>query len=477
MSTTASLPNAPVIDVDPFAEDVLLNPEPFQKALRDAGEFVWLSAYGIWATGRYDRVVEILRDWKTFSSEGGVGLANFHKEKPWRPPSLVLEHDPPQHTRARDVLMRALTPVALRRLRDSFAREAKAQVSRLLQMVRFEAIAELAEGYPLKVFGDAVGITGQERHRLLEYGNMSFNALGPRNAICLESMKNAETVTAWIMAQCARPALDPNGLGAIMYTAADEGTVTDEEAGMLVRSFLSAGVDTTVRAVGGALEALARSPEQWKLLRDNPSLARGAAEEAIRFTSPFQTVFRTTSTAIEKEGLRIDAGQKIFLSLAAANHDPRKWQRPDEFDIKRKTNGHVGFGAGIHSCAGQMLARLEMEALFGEMARQFSAIEIDGETAYAPNNTTRGLSRLPSPKCTGLGRGRSILISSIIRPGPRDMTSTRSERPIASSIECVMNITVFLVSIHSSSRSCRICVRVIASSAPKGSSIIRIDGS
>ena len=393
--TPPLLRDAPVINVDPFDEAILLDPEPFQRALRNAGDFAWLSAYGVWATGRYEHVAEILRDWQTYSSAGGVGLANFHKEKPWRPPSLVLEHDPPQHTRARSVLMRGLTPVALRRLREGFAREAKVQVERLLQMGRFEAIGELAEGYPLKVFGDAVGITATERHRLLEYGNMSFNAMGPRNALCLESMKDEEAIVAWIMAQCARSALDPDGLGMIMYAAADEGAVSEDEAGMLVRSFLSAGVDTTVRAVGGALEAMARNPAQWQILRADPSLARAAVEEAIRYTSPFQTVFRTTSVPVELQNLKIGASEKIMLSIAAANHDPRKWERPNEYDIRRKTIGHVGFGAGIHSCAGQMLARIEMEAMFEELARQVSSIEIDGEIAYTPNNTTRGLSRLP----------------------------------------------------------------------------------
>jgi cytochrome P450 len=395
MPESSAVTDTPVIDIDPFDESVLLQPEPFQEALREAGDFVWLSAYGVYATGRYNQVADILRDWQTYSSEGGVGLANFHKEKPGRPPSLVLEHDPPEHTRARTVLMRALTPVALRRLRDGFAREAKAHVSRLLEIGRFDAIRELAEGYPLKVFGDAVGITAHDRHYLLDYGNMSFNAMGPRNAICLESMKNQNSIVAWIMAQCARGALDPDGLGMIMYAAADEGAVTEEEAGMLVRSFLSAGVDTTVRAVGGALEAMARNPAHWQILHSDPTLARAAVEEAIRYASPFQTVFRTTAVPVEKEGLHIGAGEKIMLSIAAANHDPRKWDRPNEYDIRRKTIGHVGFGAGIHSCAGQMLARFEMEALFEEMARQISSIEIDGETAYAPNNTTRGLSRLP----------------------------------------------------------------------------------
>src|SRR6185312_556694 len=105
------------------------------------------------------------------------------------------------------------------------------------------------------------------RTTLLRYGNISFNAMGPRNALCLASMRDSEEVSLWIMAQCARAALDPSGLGAIMYRAADEGSVSEEEAGMLVRSFLSAGVDTTVRALGAALHAFALEPAQWQALR------------------------------------------------------------------------------------------------------------------------------------------------------------------------------------------------------------------
>lgn len=385
----------PAVHIDPFSIETLRDPQPFQRALREAGEFAFLPTYGIWATGRYDRVRDILSDWQTFRSSGGVGLINFHKEKPWRRPSLLLENDPPAHTHYRAVMLRALSPVVLRELRPAFAKEAEMQVERLLQIRRFDAVKELAEGYPLKVFGDAVGIQATDRTNLLRYGDISFNALGPRNELFHAAMEQAEPVSQWIMAQCERDELDPNGLGAIMYAAADAGDVIEDEAGMLVRSFLSAGVDTTVRALGAALLAFSEDPQQWQILKENPSLARAAAEEAIRYASPFQTVFRTAAQNVELDGVRLAADEKVLLSLAAANHDPRKWENPDKFDITRKSAGHVGFGAGIHGCAGQMMARLEIEVLLNELTRRVDRIERDGEIEYALNNTTRGLSRLP----------------------------------------------------------------------------------
>jgi cytochrome P450 len=385
----------PAVAMDPFSLESLRDPFPFQKALREAGSYAFLPRYNIWATGRFARVREILSDWKTFSSSGGVGLTNFHKDRPWRPPSLLLERDPPEHTYNRAIMMRALSPAALRGLRPMFEAEADRQVRRLLDMREFDAIKELAEGYPLKVFGDAVGIRARERGNLLRYGDIAFNALGPRNALFERAMEEEGAVTRWIMEQCERDALDPAGLGTIMYAAADAGEISEDQAGMLVRSFLSAGVDTTVRAIGGAILCFAETPAQWQVLRSNPALARNAAEEAIRHASPFQILFRTTTREVDLGPARLGPGEKIMLSLGAANHDPDQWGDPSAFDVTRKSAGHVGFGAGIHGCAGQVIARMEIEILLAALVKWVGRIERIGEHEYALNNTTRGLGKLP----------------------------------------------------------------------------------
>ena len=384
----------PALNRDPFSEENLRDPYPLQNEMREAGPVVWLPRYDVFATARYAEISLILNDWKTFCSSAGIGLANFRKEKPWRPPSLVLEADPPEHTAARAILTRALAPAPLRGLREMFTREAQSHVERLLALGTFDAIKELAAGYPLKVFGDALGIAPDEREIILEYGNMSFNALGPRNAICLESMKNAESVSAWIMGRCQRNALSRDGLGAIIYQAVDQGEVSEQDAAMMVRSFLSAGIDTTVRAIGSGLYLFAQSPDQWQILRDDPSLARAAFEEILRLESPFQTAFRTTTKAVEVAGIAIPNDQKIMLSFAGGNRDPRKWDDPERFDIRRRTAGHLGFGAGIHGCLGQMLARLEVDILLTEMAKRISSIEVVETPEYLLNNTVRGFKKL-----------------------------------------------------------------------------------
>ena len=150
-----------------------------------------------------------------------------------------------------------------------------------------------------------------------------------------------------------------------------------------MRSVLTAGVDTTVSALGAAIYCLARFSEQFQRLRADPGLARAAFEEAVRFESPVQTFFRTTMREVEIGGVRIDAGEKILMFLGAANRDPRRWSRPDDYDITRQNAGHVGFGTGIHGCVGQVLARLEGEVVLAALARKAVSIEIDRAGAAA----------------------------------------------------------------------------------------------
>jgi 4-methoxybenzoate monooxygenase (O-demethylating) len=385
----------PVSAVDPFSHAFLQDPYPHHEALREAGPAVWLERYGIWAMARHEQVRDALTDWQTYCSSAGVGLSDFRKEPPWRPPSIILEADPPLHTRTRAVLTRILSPAAIKVLRDSFEGEAERLVARLVDQGEFDGVADLAEPYPLKVFPDAVGISEQGRENLLPYGNMVFNSFGPRNDLFNNAMANAGPVRDWIMSKCSREALSPKGLGIQIFQAVDGGDLSEQEAGMLVRSFLSAGIDTTVYGLGNALYCFARHPEQWKLLRDSPNLVRNAFEEVLRFEAPAQTFFRTTTRPVEVGGVRLDEGEKVLLFLAAANRDPRRWERPDTFDISRRAAGHMTFGTGIHGCVGQAVARLETEAILTALASRVLSLELTAEPRRRLNNTLRGFDTLP----------------------------------------------------------------------------------
>jgi 4-methoxybenzoate monooxygenase (O-demethylating) len=393
--TTGSSPQIPSLDVDPFSIEFFENPHPVHEVLREAGPVVRLDKWNIYGVARYAEVHAVLNDPLTFCSSRGVGLSDFAKEKPWRPPSLILEADPPAHTRTRAVLNRVLSPAVMKQIRDGFAAAAEAKVDELLAKGSFDAITDLAEAYPLSVFPDALGLKQEGREHLLPYAGLVFNAFGPPNELRQTAMGRSAPHMAYIQEQCQRDNLAPGGFGACIHARVDAGDITATEAPLLVRSLLSAGLDTTVNGLGAAIYCLARFPDQWTRLRDDPSLARNAFEEAIRFESPVQTFFRTTTRDVNLGGFEVGEGEKILMFLAAANRDPRRWEHPDRYDVTRRTSGHVGFGSGIHMCVGQLVARLEGEVMLAALARKVAAIEITGPAARLFNNTLRGLSSLP----------------------------------------------------------------------------------
>jgi cytochrome P450 len=395
MASERATLDRPVSSIDPFSHEFLTDPYPHHEALREAAPVVWLEQYRIWTMARHEQVRDALTDWQTYCSSAGVGLSDFRKEPPWRPPSIILEADPPLHTRTRAVLTRILSPGAIKILRETFEREAELLVARLVEQREFDGVAELAEAYPLKVFPDAVGISGEGRENLLPYGSMVFNSFGPRNDLFNAAMANAGPVRDWIMSKCSRGALKPGGLGMQIFDAVDSGELSEDEAGMLVRSFLSAGIDTTVYGLGNALYCLARYPGQWNALRENSALIRGAFEEVLRFEAPVQTFFRTTTKAFDVSGIRLGEGEKVLLFLAAANRDPRRWHQPDTFDVRRRATGHMTFGTGIHGCVGQAVARLETEAILGALVKRVGVIELTAEPKRRLNNTLRGFDTLP----------------------------------------------------------------------------------
>ncbi|MFD4197168.1 cytochrome P450 [Amycolatopsis thermoflava] len=381
-------------DTDPFAPEVLAEPEPLHAKLRDAGPVVRLSRYDVYALARYEHVHAALVNWQDFSSAAGVGLADFQVEEPWRPPSLLLEADPPRHDAPRRVLSGILGPRALRKLREDWFAAAEDLVERALD-TELDVVPALAEAFPLRVFPDAVGIGREGRENLLPYGNFAFNAFGPRNELVTAPAADMPRWSGWVNEQCARDRLTADGFGAAIWAAADRGEITHEQAPLVVRSLLTAGVDTTVHGLAAVLYAFATHPGEWDRLREQPRLARAAFDEAVRWQSPVQTFFRTATRDTRVADVTIPAGHKILMFLGAANRDPRRWADPDVFDLSRDPSGHVGFGMGLHQCVGQHVARLEAEALLTALAKRVRRFELLGPGTRHLNNTLRAWQSLP----------------------------------------------------------------------------------
>ncbi len=385
----------PIWDVDPYDPAILVDPASYYAELRSKGPFAYIPKYSLLVCGRHEETQEVFSDHARFVSSRGVGLQDFHLEKPWRPQSLVVEADPPYHSRTRKVLMRALSPKATGALKEVFQEAADKLIDELLGRDSIEAIADMAEAFPTTVFPAAVGLKSSNKRALIDYGAMVFNGLGPDNELRRKSMAMGPDIVPWIAEQCQRKNTKPGGFAATIFEAVDAGEINEEEGEMLVRSLLSAGVDTTVTGIGSALWCLASFPEQFEKLKVDPKLVRPAFEEVLRFTSPVHSFCRTADVDTNVGGVEILKGTKILCVLGAANSDEQKWPEPEKFDVTRKPMGHLAMGSGIHTCVGQSLARAEVGAVLNAVVKKVDHIRFTGTAKWRPNNAIHALDTLP----------------------------------------------------------------------------------
>lgn len=385
----------PEIDIDPYADEVVLNPYPFFDLMREAGPVVRLSKYGVYASGRYEESKQIFNDHDRFMASAGIGIADIRKPGAFRIPNRLLENDPPSHTAIRGTLTKYLSPITIRRWRDHFEVEAARLADELVERGRFDGVEDLAEAYVLQVFPEAVGVE-LPRVEALTIGEMGFNQAGPYNEKHRRAVERAQPYLEWYENSIKRESMRPGSIGEMVLDAEARGEFDPGVGSNIMRAFVRGGVDTTVAGIGFALNQLARNPDQFALLRDNAALAKNTFEEAIRHESPSYVNFRTTTRETELSGYRLDADTKIGTFSGAANRDPRFWKDPEKFDITRDVTGiHVAFGHGSHTCIGQMIARLEAECILRALSQRISAIELDGEMRYRAVNQLHTLDVLP----------------------------------------------------------------------------------
>jgi cytochrome P450 len=286
-------------------------------------------------------------------------------------------------------------------MKEDFVREADAHVDRLLadagpaHPVELDGRHDIASPFVLKVFPDAIGLPEEGREHLVRFGDAAFNTFGPPNEIFEEGLRKGAEAIAWVEENCKPEVMRPGGMGATIYAAAESGEITWEEAELLVKTLFAAGSDTTIFGIGNLLQAFARHPGQWELLRADPSRSRAAFEEMLRYDCPARYGGRITTRAVELDGVEVPEGARLLLLWLAAGRDPRRWDDPGRYDLGRKVTGHIGLGFGIHACVGQALARMEGETLFAALARRVERIELAGEPENAVNMAAHGHERLP----------------------------------------------------------------------------------
>jgi 4-methoxybenzoate monooxygenase (O-demethylating) len=381
-----------VLDDDIFNARAVRNARAVDDSLRELAPVVKLSRENITMIARYDHVSAGLRDWKAFSSTS----------RPWHDPNsvrpeLLLTDDPPKHTGVRAVVANALSPKALSKMAEAFRADAQTLITGLKAKSGsvIDAVAEITRPFVYKVLPDLLGIPVAGREHMYAFGNMVWATMGPMNELFADAMRDTEEVIQWAGQCCRRENLDPDGLGMQMFLAADRGEITQDEAQLLVGILLSAAADTTIITLANAIRAFSIYPDQYQLIRANPTLVRAAFDESLRWDSPSRMAGRIAMRDVEIDGVTIPKGERCGLMFAAANRDPRKWTDPDRFDVQRDNRGHVGWGYGVHSCVGRVLAGLEADALLGAIVTHIERFEPAGEPEPWMTTIGHGPEKLP----------------------------------------------------------------------------------
>jgi cytochrome P450 len=332
-----------------------------------------------------------LGNYELFCSSRGIALnpeANVMLD------GTLLASDPPLHTQLRGVLSERLAPKALRSATDFIQAEADELVTELSSLGRFDAVGDLAERFALGVVSELIGLPQEVRGRLLAWGDATLNLLGPLNTRAQESLSTVGEMFAWLDS-VTKDDLIEGGMGRAIYEAAEAGTIEPSSAPSLLSAYAAAALDTSISLIGLAIDVFAQHPESWHRVRADTSMIPTALLEVARYTTPVRWASRVANVDSDIDGIPVTEGQRVIVLLGGANRDPRHYEDPDTFDIDRRPADHLAFSYGIHSCAGQGLARLEATCLFNALAQRVERFESAGAPVPKLSNLTRGWQSLP----------------------------------------------------------------------------------
>ncbi len=394
----------------------------------------WPAGPGFWLVLRHADVGSVMRQPQLFSS----WLGATQIRDPVTPAALgyvramMLNMDPPAHSRLRTLLARSFTPRAVARLDERIRGHARALCERAFAgrggRGECDFAKDVAADLPLLTLADVLGMPEQDRWLLFDWSNRVIGYQDPDYAASAAFDPSGGTPMA-AEALALRPVPDASGrmpdprtrdgmpdLYAYAHLLADArrrrpgddvmsillaqvdddgGRVSVEEFENMFWLFAVAGNETIRNGLPGACIALLEHPEAQDALRADPGLMPAAAEEMLRWWTPVMTFRRTATADCELGGQPIRAGDKVVVSFASANRDEAVFADADGFDIRRHPNPHLVFGHGPHFCLGSHLARAQMRALFAEVLSRTSALDFAGQPSYLRSNFQRGVKRLP----------------------------------------------------------------------------------
>jgi cholest-4-en-3-one 26-monooxygenase len=355
---------------------------------------------GYWAVTRHADVREVSVHPETFSSSANTAIIRFHpdidRDGIDGQRVMMLNMDPPEHTRLRQIVQRGFTPRAVNALRQTLHERAERIVARARAQGSGDFVRDIACELPLQAIAELIGVPQQDRARIFEWTNKMVSYDDPELSVTPQAgTESAIELMMYAMGIAEeRKRCPAHDIVTQLVGAEGQGNLSSDEFGFFVLLLAVAGNETTRNATSHGIHALLTHPDQWELYRERRP--QTAADEIVRWATPVMSFQRTATRDVRLGGAKIAEGQRVGIFYSSANNDPSVFDRPEEFDVLRDPNPHLGFGGGgPHFCLGANLARLELDLVFNAIADTVPGIRLAGEPRRLRSAWLNGIKELP----------------------------------------------------------------------------------
>ncbi len=350
-----------------------------------------------WAISKHADVIEVSRKFQNFSSAKKGALVN--QERPdLEIARMMIDTDPPDHTRLRNLVNRGFTPKAMRLLEDHFREVAHRLIAEAKAEGTLEFVEKVSSELPLVAIAELLGIPYEDRRKVFDWSNRMIGSTDPDYSGGAEDAQLAAAeLYMYANQMAAERKIEPkNDLVTILISDHDGDQLTEHEFDLFVLLLSVAGNETTRNGISHGLLALIEQPGAWDTLKADPTLVASGVEEMLRWGTPVNNFLRTATGDVELHGQLIKEGDSVVMLYASANRDEEVFADPFRFDVTRNPNPHVTFGGGgPHFCLGFNLAKLEMRILFEELVAQVDSIALAGEVTKLRSAFIHGIKQLP----------------------------------------------------------------------------------
>jgi cholest-4-en-3-one 26-monooxygenase len=394
--------------IDLTNKDVFVEGVPYQwfETLRREAPVYWHpepdGGPGFWCVTRYDDVVTVNRDNQTFSSNrGAVFMWDLPPEDLEQQRLMMLNMDPPIHTRYRRLVNKGFTPRMVDELEATIRERTGAILDKVAPRGECDFVVDVAAELSLQVIADILGVPQADRHKMFDWSNRMIGSDDPEYGVTQEQ---AQVASMELFAYAAKLAADKRAQdprGADLITVLSEAEVEGEqltqlEIDLFFMLLTVAGNETTRNLISHGMLMLLDNPDQLERVRDHRELLPGAVDEMLRCASPVMHFRRTATKDLTLGGTAIAEGDKVVIWYASANRDEAVFTDPMRFDVERSPNEHVAFGGGgPHFCLGANLARMEIRVIFDELLNRWHDLELTGEPQRLRSNFINGIKHIP----------------------------------------------------------------------------------